>query len=302
MEITWKKCTMIGVSIFILYVCVHYLDSFSGILSTLISAASPIIMGFALAYITNILMSFYESKLFARWNQQKLKRMVSLLMAIITVFLVIFLILSYILPEFIQAIIIFIDRLPTIIQEGYIWLDEQFNIGNQISNQIEQILGKTTDLESRIQSIVVASFNSLTTIISSVSSAIIQFFLAFIFSIYMLLSKETLLSQIKRLSKTYLPQKHFDKLHYIVTKLNESFHHYIVGQCTEAIILGILCTIGMLILGLPYAPMIGSLIGLTALIPIAGAYIGGGIGAVLILTSSPIQAVIFVVSSSYYNN
>lgn len=77
--------------------------------------------------------------------------------------------------------------------------------------------------------------------------------------------------------------------------MDESFHRFIVGQCTEAVILGTLCTIGMLLLGLPYAPMVGATVAFTALIPIVGAWIGGGVGAFLILTESPVQAVVFIV-------
>ena len=77
--------------------------------------------------------------------------------------------------------------------------------------------------------------------------------------------------------------------------LDDSFHRYVVGQCTEAVILGTLCTLGMLIFGFPYATMIGALVGATALIPIAGAYIGAGVGAILILTVSPVEALLFLV-------
>ena len=77
--------------------------------------------------------------------------------------------------------------------------------------------------------------------------------------------------------------------------MDDCFRRYIIGQCTEAVILGILCALGMLLLGLPYAPMISSLIAFTALIPIAGAYIGGGIGAIIIFSVSPIKALIFIV-------
>ena len=74
-----------------------------------------------------------------------------------------------------------------------------------------------------------------------------------------------------------------------------SFRKYLIGQCTEAVILGILCAIGMLILRLPYAAMISTLIAFTALIPIAGAYIGAFIGAFMILTDSPVKALIFLI-------
>ena len=77
--------------------------------------------------------------------------------------------------------------------------------------------------------------------------------------------------------------------------LNQSFHSFIVGQCTEAVILGLLCMGGMLLLRLPYAAMIGCLVGFTALIPIAGAYIGAVVGAFMIFTVSPVKAVIFIV-------
>ena len=82
---------------------------------------------------------------------------------------------------------------------------------------------------------------------------------------------------------------------YGLSVLNDSFRKYIVGQCTEALILGVLCFAGMVVLRFPYAGMIGTLIGFTALIPIAGAYIGAGVGAIMILTVSPLKSVLFLV-------
>ena len=82
---------------------------------------------------------------------------------------------------------------------------------------------------------------------------------------------------------------------HVLAVLDESFHKYIVGQCTEAIILGVMCMVGMWILRLPYAAMISALIAFTALIPVAGAYIGGGIGALMIFTVSPVQALVFLI-------
>ena len=82
---------------------------------------------------------------------------------------------------------------------------------------------------------------------------------------------------------------------YSVSVLNDSFRRFIVGQCTEAVILGMLCMLGMFALQIPYAIMIGTLIGFTALIPVAGAYIGAAVGAIMILTESPIKALIFLI-------
>jgi predicted PurR-regulated permease PerM len=114
-----------------------------------------------------------------------------------------------------------------------------------------------------------------------------------IFSLYVLIEKEKLGSQIRTLVKTYLP-KTANKIFYVTSVLDDSFHSFIVGQCLEAVILGGLCVTGMLLLQFPYAIMIGVFIGFTALIPVAGAYIGAAVGAIMILTVSPLQALQFL--------
>jgi predicted PurR-regulated permease PerM len=93
----------------------------------------------------------------------------------------------------------------------------------------------------------------------------------------------------------YLPEKLNGRILYVLDVLNYSFRRYISGQSLEAVILGALCWLGMLILRLPYATMIGALIAFTALIPVAGAYIGAAVGAFMILMVSPMQALIFLI-------
>ena len=80
----------------------------------------------------------------------------------------------------------------------------------------------------------------------------------------------------------------------MLNTVNGCFRRFVVGQCTEAVILGLLCMAGMLLLGFPYATMVGTLIGFTALIPVAGAYIGAGVGAFMIFTVSPVKALLFL--------
>ncbi len=85
------------------------------------------------------------------------------------------------------------------------------------------------------------------------------------------------------------------KINHYLDTANKTFKSFFVGQFTEAIILGSLCTIGMLILKLPYAAMTGTVVGVTALIPIVGAYIGAALGAFMILTQSPMQVLVFII-------
>ena len=135
----------------------------------------------------------------------------------------------------------------------------------------------------------------LITAVSSVFSGVVTAFLSIIFAIYLLASKERLSGQGKRILHRYLPDKINANIRYILRILDDCVHRYIVGQCTEAVILGLLCTLGMWIFRLPYAAMIGALVAFTALIPVAGAYIGAGVGAFMILTVDPMKALGFLI-------
>lgn len=137
---------------------------------------------------------------------------------------------------------------------------------------------------------------SVFTFIAAVFSTVLSVFMSFVFAVYLLSGKEKLGGGINRLLSVYAKPRFkqvFDKVFCVV---DDCFHRFIVGQCTEAVILGLLCMIGMNIFGFPYATMIGTLIGFTALIPIAGAYIGAAVGAFMVFTAdSFLKAVLFVV-------
>ena len=132
-------------------------------------------------------------------------------------------------------------------------------------------------------------------ILAVIVNGIVNFVLGLVFAIYILMSKETLKDQTKRLINAYLPSKVADNIFEVARLSRTTFSNFIIGQTVEAFILGALCTIGMIILGLPYAPMVGSLVGITAFIPIIGAFIGGAIGAFMIFTVDYMQAFIFII-------
>ncbi|MBQ5760559.1 MAG: AI-2E family transporter, partial [Clostridia bacterium] len=122
-----------------------------------------------------------------------------------------------------------------------------------------------------------------------------DFVLALIFAIYLLAGKEDLGRGCRRMMEAYLSPSVRSRLLYVANTFDRCFGKFIIGQCVEAVILGGLCILGMLLLGIPYATMVGTLIGFTALIPVAGAYIGGVVGVLLIATVSPVKAVVFIV-------
>ena len=132
-------------------------------------------------------------------------------------------------------------------------------------------------------------------VITNVFSGIATFFIAIFFAMYILIDKEKLKEQTKKLIKAYLGEKRAEKIINVGRISNNIFRSFFTVQCLEATILGVLCILGMLILRIPYAVPIGVLVGVTALIPVVGCFIGIIIGAILILSINPVKVITFII-------
>jgi len=300
-NISWKTCFRIGISAFLLFLGIYYWSAISGIFATLLGAAAPVVIGFAIAYVLNILMSFYERHYFKKSKKRKLvektKRPVCLTGAILTLLCIIALIVLLVVPELVDCVKFLVAKIPPLIEE---LLNSSFvreNIPKGILARLSGIdwMSYVTKLIETVSSGIGDAVGVVVNAVTSAVSVIVTVFLSIIFSLYLLSDKDKLAAQSMRLMKNYLSEKTTKRVTYTVSVVDDCFHKYIVGQCLEAVILGVLCTVGMLIFRFPYAAMIGTLVGFTALIPVAGAYIGAGVGAVMMLTESPLTALLFLV-------
>ena len=304
MKLEWKSCFRLGATVFLTFLAIHYWSSLTGLIGVLFSAASALIIGCVIAYVLNILMSFYEKHYFPK-NQskavEKSKRVVSMLAAMLTLVAVVVLIIGLVLPELAACIRLLIAEIPEAIDSAVAWLEETGLLATVMTEDAVASLmsinwqEKMTELISVLAAGVGGVAQVAVDAVSATVSGVAQFVIGLIFAIYLLIGKETLGGQVNRLMEHYLKPAWNEKIRYVVGIFDNSFHKFIVGQCIEAVVLGVLCIIGMTILRLPYAMMIGTLIGFTALIPVAGAYIGAGVGAFMILTVLPVQALIFLV-------
>lgn len=299
--VTWKNCFRIGVSALILFLCIRFSGGVLGFIGVLFGALAPVIIGGVIAYLVNILMSFYERHYFPKSSHKKFiaksRRAVCMPAAILTLIAIISLIFGLVIPELINCIRIFIKVIPSFIDK--LLQNEVVNgvIPEMIVDKLDSINWQTL-IEKGISIFtqgVGGAVDVLFSTIATIASGVVTAFLSIIFAVYLLVSKEKLQSQGGRLLSVYLREKWYSKVMHWLEVINDCFHKYIVGQCIEAVILGVLCMIGMSIIRLPYAAMIGALVGFTALIPVAGAYIGAGVGAVLILTVSPVKALVFII-------
>lgn len=313
MKLSWKNCIVFCVSLFCLYLAVTYWSGVTAFLKKFVSAASTLTLGACMAYVINILMSFYERKIAPRSKNrywQKLRRPVCMLLAFATIILAVYLLLQTIVPQLIECFNQLINALVEGAPRFYEWLDKHTNIDHFLKSEnspfqipsdaagwSEQLLDLLKKYSGPLANGVGSILDFALTAISDIVSFLVTLFLGLIFAVYILSSKEKLGRQFDSLFLRILGEKPMRVVHHILHVLDECFHSYIVGQLIEAVILGSLCALGMWVLRLPDPLMIGTLVGVTALVPIAGAYIGSIVGAIMILATSPepIQAVVFIV-------
>lgn len=305
-SLTTKTCMRLGTTVFLVYLAITWWKPLLRLLGRVINASAPLLIGFALAYIVNILMCVYERHYFRKKDERwvkKTRRVVCLIGAIVTILGVIVLLLWIVLPQLMGAITVITQKIPGLLED--LSRDERFM--HLLPEEIQAAI-RSLDYEALVQGIIgflttgassaesgVSSLSSLTGIVGSLTSGFMTGFMGFIFSIYILLGKEKLGRQFRRLFNSYLSKGWMNRITPFFSVADGCFHSFIVGQITEGIIIGVLCALGMWICRLPYAAMIGAVIGVTALIPVLGCYLGAIIGALMCLSVSPMKAVVFLV-------
>ena len=304
LQLDWKICVRVGVSVVLVYLAIHYWTTLTDILAIALGAAFPLLLGGAIAYVTNILMCFYERLFFPKSQKKvvrKMRRPLCMALAFASVVVALVFLVRTIMPELITCLRMLVERLPGALSQFFAWLEERFHLSEYLAGT-NLLPGSNFDWQSAVTqaiNLVLAGVGGVMgaamSVVMTMFSTVVTLLLAMIFAIYLLSSKETLVRQVHRVVRVYAGDRREKRSFYVLKTINDSFHHYIVGQCTEALILGSLCILGMLIFRFPYAVMIGTLVGFMALIPIAGAYIAAAIGAFMIFTVDPMQAVWFLV-------
>lgn len=290
----------IGAALFLLWLCIHYWDSLIGICDTFLRAASPLVMGAAFAYVLNLPMSFYERHYFPNSVKKAVRvsrRPVCMLLAFTSIVLAVTILMRIVVPELVKCISLMLNNVPRAVENI---VDKAANADwatGELSSFLEDIDWKQTfsNLIKTVLGGLSSAGDYAVSLVSVFVSTVTNIVIALIFAVYILAGKERLGRQVRRLFDHFLHDKWMKRLTHLVVILDDSFHRYVTGQCTEAVILGTLCTIGMMIFRFPYAAVTGATIGFTALIPVAGAYIGGAVGFLLTLTVSPLKAVLFLV-------
>lgn len=259
----------------------------------------PFILGGAMAFILNIPLHFLENKLFAKAKKKKFVRPLSLVLSILFVLAILQIVLVVVIPEIATTFASISKNIEAFLPKLEQWVTDAFPDSEQIGLWIDSL---EFNWDKIIQSAVSFLKNgagnvlsSTVTVAKTVINSLMNFFVGFVFACYILLQKEKLSVQVKKVLYAFLPCHAVEKTLQVAALSYKTFSSFVTGQCLEAVILGTMFFVSMSILRFPYALLVGVLIAFTALIPIFGAFIGCVLGTFLILVSNPVQAIGFVI-------
>ena len=259
----------------------------------------PFILGGAMAFILNIPLHFLENKLFAKAKKKKIVRPLSLVLSILFVLAILQIVLVVVLPEIATTIASISKNIEAFLPKLEQWITDAFPDGEQIGLWIDSLeFNWDNIIQSAVNFLKNGAGNVLSstvTVAKTVINSLMNFFVGFVFACYILLQKEKLSVQVKKVLYAFLPRHAVEKTLQVAALSYKTFSNFVTGQCLEAVILGTMFFVSMSVLRFPYALLVGVLIAFTALIPIFGAFIGCVLGTFLILVSNPVQAIGFVI-------
>lgn len=275
----------------------RHISSIAEVAFQLIDLVKPILIGIFVALILNVPMNMIEQHLLPKLKIKKGKRSLSIILALILIIGVFVGVAFLVIPELVNAISLIVQIMADGLEQ-LADLEKTDDLSHiPFSEYLSQIdwLGLKKQLENWLKSQSGELMNHAVGAAGSIVNTVVTSVISLVFAIYILVQKETLKRQATRMIHVWLPHRFGDVIIHVASVCSNTFRLFIAGQTTEAIILGTLCMIGMATLRIPYAPMIGALVGVTALIPVVGAFIGTIVGTIMILTVNPFKAFIFVI-------
>lgn len=289
---SWKALMRIAIAVFVVFLLMRYWGAFETALKMLLMALTAVILGFCIAYLINIPMRFFERHLPHKKGKPP-SRALAMIISIVVVLSVVIAVLVLVLPQFLECMLTFGKSIPVLLSS----LESGDGIAKIMPPQLYEALKDINwdEVSANVFAWFQAGLVNMLPQVLSIAGILGTFGIGCIFAIWMLLDKENLATIGHRLVRNYLGPQADDRLSRAAALLDDSFRHYVVGQTLEATILGTLITLGALLLGLPYASMLGPLVALMSFIPMIGALLGGIIGAIMILSVSWQQALIFFV-------
>lgn len=292
----------------VLYVSLQNLGAVARGFSWLLGVFAPLFIGFAIAFVLNVPLLTLEERVFPLlpWKDnrffRRIQRVLAIVLSVFLLFGLILLLLLLILPQLKSSALSLAQVLPGYLndfQDFAISFLGRWGISLESLNRLTLDTGTLEELVtsffSRGDDSFAGAIGGAVNLAATVIHSFVNIVFGFTFAMYILYSKETLSYQTKKILLAVLPEHIVERIFSLSTLSYEVFSRFVSGQCIEAVIIGLLCYLGMLLFSFPYALMISALVGFTALIPVIGAFLGTAVGVLLIFMESPAKAFWFVI-------
>ena len=299
---TIRKFFWVAVGAIFVYWTLHETDRFKLLWANMVSTIAPFVIGAAIAFILNVPMRAIERHLKFIKNPGA-RRACSLIFTLLAVVMLLVGFVRLLIPQISDTVATLMPK----VTEFFLRMEEQFYVFLEANPELLTWVYANTNLENLdwaglVQQAVAILKNSVTLIAGSAFSAVgnvagglVNAVIGLVFSLYCLAQKEILARQGRKLLYAFIPEGITDEIIRVMRLTNVTFSNFISGQCLEAVILGVMFAVAMMVLKLPYVALISVLIGISALVPYVGAFLGCVIGTFLILVNDPFQAVVFLV-------
>ncbi|MBP8865115.1 MAG: AI-2E family transporter [Acetobacterium sp.] len=299
--ITFGICLLVGL------LNIKYLVGYLGLFMNIIT---PILIGLGVAFILNIPMSFIENHFLAFMNRfknkkrrfvkknrdiNKGKRMIAIALTFIFVIGILAGLITFVIPQVSESVDTLMVKLPGYVDSFNALVDEALAFFNLPSTLWTDINIEWETLMEQFGSLLLSSVPEIFNATKNITVGFFNVIMGIVISIYLLADKENLLALKDKLIYAYIRKDRADFIQDVSVTANQVFHGFIAGQITEAFILGTLCTVGLAILQIPYALLIGVLVGMTSVIPVFGAFLGAVPSGFILLVVNPIYCLIFVI-------
>ncbi len=284
---------VIALIIAMIFIAVNH-AFFSIVIMNIYTVIKPFIYGLFLAFVFNIPMNFFMRKL-PNHLSGKTRKLVAALFTLLCMSVFIIALIAIFLPMIIDNIMMLANNYETYLSQAEsILSDLSLKLGLS-EDLVESMTSAISQFSSQIVDMLKSTLPALINVVGGIVSSIKNVVFAVLIAVYLVISKETLLNQCERVAKALFNEKHYSRTKEILHLVFQTFSSFITGQGIEAVIIGVLCYIGCQILGFEYAAIVSVIIGITNIIPIFGAILGVGLGAVIIAFVNPIQGLVFLV-------
>ena len=276
----------------------------------LISMASnslrPVFFGIAIAYIfkpmCNVFNRWYKKLFMRKFKESKSKKLAHYFSMVTTYIVwgaIIYVFLSIVIPKFVTSIVSAVSAVPKLVETVISFTNEFLKNTPWLSHFIENVLKDFSldidTLYNQLKPFISGITSGTLGFITSTVSFIFNIFVGFIVSIYLLNGRKKLCAQAKLLVRSVFGRKAAEMIFEEARFADKMFSSYFIGSIIDSTLVGFLCYIGCLIFGIPYAVLVSVIVGVTNIIPFFGPYIGAIPSAVIILTVSPVRALVFVI-------